>query len=177
MTTTAASMAPPPPPQPPNPNPNPHQSPSPPPPRNQPIKPRKSSLVSPMTKKPTHQSLIVPPNPHLPLLASTNPPPLLLLRLTRSLLPRTASHLLLPLSSPMSSPKPAPIGGILKEIDELDDDEEGIEKRGNFEREKDDATARLGSIGLGKGRDSSGSLIPDQATINAIRAKRERLSK
>ncbi|CAL5399571.1 unnamed protein product [Camellia sinensis] len=69
----------------------------------------------------------------------------------------------------------APIGGILKEIDELDDDEEGIEKRGNFGRERDDATARLGSIGLGKGRDSSGSLIPDQATINAIRAKRERL--
>eukprot|EP00262_Sarcandra_glabra_P013791 TRINITY_DN388_c3_g2_i1.p2 TRINITY_DN388_c3_g2~~TRINITY_DN388_c3_g2_i1.p2 ORF type:complete len:107 (+),score=27.52 TRINITY_DN388_c3_g2_i1:109-429(+) len=32
-------------------------------------------------------------------------------------------------------------------------------------------------MGIGKGRDSDGSLIPDQATINAIRAKRERLRK
>ncbi|KAL6969811.1 hypothetical protein U1Q18_029524 [Sarracenia purpurea var. burkii] len=69
-----------------------------------------------------------------------------------------------------------PISETAKEIDELEDEEEEIDKTGgSYRRDKDDATTRLASIGLGKGRDSSGSLIPDQATINAIRAKRERL--
>ncbi|XAR64176.1 hypothetical protein NMG60_11024421 [Bertholletia excelsa] len=61
------------------------------------------------------------------------------------------------------------IAETVKRADELEDEEEAIEKK------KDDATTRLASIGLGKGSDPSGSLIPDQATINAIRAKRERL--
>ncbi|PSS13415.1 Transcriptional repressor like [Actinidia chinensis var. chinensis] len=55
------------------------------------------------------------------------------------------------------------------EIDELEEEERGIGKRGSmYRREKEDAIAKLGSIGIGKS-------IPDQATINAIRAKRERL--
>ncbi|PSR84923.1 Transcriptional repressor like [Actinidia chinensis var. chinensis] len=54
------------------------------------------------------------------------------------------------------------------EIDELEE-EGGIGKSGSlYRREKEDAIAKFGSIGLGKS-------IPDQATINAIRAKRERL--
>ncbi|CAK9141356.1 unnamed protein product [Ilex paraguariensis] len=57
-------------------------------------------------------------------------------------------------------------------IQDLEDDEVGIErKEGLSGREKDDAITRLGSMGLGKGED----LILDQATIAAIRAKRERL--
>ncbi|KAA8529211.1 hypothetical protein F0562_033990 [Nyssa sinensis] len=69
-----------------------------------------------------------------------------------------------------------PISETIKEVDELEDEEEGIDKRASLlMRDKDDAMSRLASIGLGKSSDSSGSLILDQATINAIRAKRERL--
>ncbi|XP_058109221.1 transcriptional repressor ILP1 [Magnolia sinica] len=46
-------------------------------------------------------------------------------------------------------------------------------RRRNLERDKDDAESRLATMGLGKS--TKDSLIPDQATINAIRAKRERL--
>ncbi|KAL5976516.1 hypothetical protein ACLOJK_020849 [Asimina triloba] len=52
--------------------------------------------------------------------------------------------------------------------------EEAVEKgRGSLERDRDDAEARLATMGIGKS--SKDSLIPDQATIDAIRAKRERL--
>ncbi|XP_047321522.1 transcriptional repressor ILP1 [Impatiens glandulifera] len=69
-----------------------------------------------------------------------------------------------------------PIANTLKEIDELDDDE-GKTDGGDrlFRREKDDAATRLASIGITKLKDSPGSSFPDQATIDAIRAKRERL--
>lgn len=68
----------------------------------------------------------------------------------------------------------------LNKVDELSELEEEEEEEtgkgiGSFRRDKDDAENRLASMGIGKNRDSSGSLIPDQATINAIRAKRERL--
>lgn len=57
-----------------------------------------------------------------------------------------------------------------QELDSEDEDEEqGKEKR--------DAQLRFASMDIGKTKDSSGSLIPDQAMINAIRAKRERLRK
>lgn len=46
---------------------------------------------------------------------------------------------------------------------------------GSFRRSKEDTLARMASMGIGRGKDSSGSSIPDQATINAIRAKRERM--
>ncbi|PON75389.1 GC-rich sequence DNA-binding factor [Parasponia andersonii] len=62
--------------------------------------------------------------------------------------------------------------------DDDDDDRSEGEKGGSlFRKDKDDAEARLASMGIAKSRDkdSSGSLFPDQATINAIRAKRERL--
>ncbi|XP_062111203.1 transcriptional repressor ILP1 [Humulus lupulus] len=66
-----------------------------------------------------------------------------------------------------------------KEADALDSDDDRGEEKGAslFRKDRDDAEARLASMGIGKGKDkdSSGSLIPDQATINAIRAKRERL--
>ncbi|KAJ4963847.1 hypothetical protein NE237_023786 [Protea cynaroides] len=44
-----------------------------------------------------------------------------------------------------------------------------------FKKDKDEMEYRLASMGIGKARDSSDASIPDQATINAIRAKRERL--
>ncbi|KAK9277731.1 hypothetical protein L1049_007278 [Liquidambar formosana] len=73
--------------------------------------------------------------------------------------------------------KPAgSVGDIAREVDELEEEDEGREKENSlFRRDKDDTETRLASMGIGKGMDASGSLIPDQATINAIRAKRERL--
>ncbi|OVA19461.1 GC-rich sequence DNA-binding factor [Macleaya cordata] len=71
--------------------------------------------------------------------------------------------------------------GLIKPISDLDDKENSRENEELDERElkdrrdKDDAENRLASMGIGKTRDSSDSSIPDQATINAIRAKRERL--
>lgn len=59
-------------------------------------------------------------------------------------------------------------------IDEenVDEEPERSDKGGSsFKRDKEDTETRLASMGIGKGRDS----IPDQATINAIRARRERL--
>lgn len=68
------------------------------------------------------------------------------------------------------------LGETLKEVEELDEEDEGREKaKSLFGRDRDDAETRLASMGIGKGREASGSSIPDQATINAIRAKRERL--
>ncbi|KAI6676995.1 hypothetical protein NL676_037791 [Syzygium grande] len=68
----------------------------------------------------------------------------------------------------------------LKQVDELSSDEEEGEKGKALEEKReglyrDDAERRLAAIGIVKGQDSSGSSFPDQAMINAIRAKRERL--
>ncbi|KAF8033123.1 hypothetical protein BT93_D1885 [Corymbia citriodora subsp. variegata] len=77
--------------------------------------------------------------------------------------------------------KPNAVGEqILKEVDELSSDEEEGEKGKALEEKReglyrDDAERRLAAIGIVKGQDSSGSSFPDQAMINAIRAKRERL--
>ncbi|TQD92373.1 hypothetical protein C1H46_021934 [Malus baccata] len=71
------------------------------------------------------------------------------------------------------------ISDTLREARELDSDsdEKHDKERGRlFNREKDDAEARLASMGIDKGKSSPG-LFPDQATIDAIRAKRERLRK
>ncbi|CAN6727631.1 unnamed protein product [Malus baccata var. baccata] len=71
------------------------------------------------------------------------------------------------------------ISDTLREARELDSDsdEKHEKERGSlFNREKDDAEARLASMGIDKGKSSPG-LFPDQATIDAIRAKRERLRK
>lgn len=93
-------------------------------------------------------------------------------------------------SKPSSAEPIVVLKGLVKPADSIgneagkldsDDDDDGSEEKGGslFSKDKDDAEARLASMGIGKGRDrdrdSSGSLIPDQATINAIRAKRERL--
>lgn len=74
------------------------------------------------------------------------------------------------------------ISETLREARELDSEEEDDhevlkEKKagGLLARDKDDTEARLASMGIGKGKDSSASSIPDQAMINAIRAKRERM--
>lgn len=78
--------------------------------------------------------------------------------------------------------KPDAVEQTLKQVDELSSDEEEGE-RGKVLEEKreglyrDDAERRLAAIGIAKGQDSSGSSFPDQAMINAIRAKRERLRK
>ncbi|KAJ4976043.1 hypothetical protein NE237_001149 [Protea cynaroides] len=62
--------------------------------------------------------------------------------------------------------------------EELEIGEELNTERGSssaFKKDKDETEYRLASMGIGKARDSSDASIPDQATINAIRAKRERL--
>lgn len=67
--------------------------------------------------------------------------------------------------------------GLVKPSGSANEAEEELDSDGE-EKDKDDAEARLAKLGIGKSREkdsSSGSLIPDQATINAIRAKRERL--
>ncbi|KGN52046.1 transcriptional repressor ILP1 [Cucumis sativus] len=58
-----------------------------------------------------------------------------------------------------------------------EDDEAGSNAKSaaSLRRSKEDTLARMASMGIGRGKDSSGSSIPDQATINAIRAKRERM--
>lgn len=62
------------------------------------------------------------------------------------------------------------------ELQSKDDDDEVLKekKAGLFTRDKDDTEARMASMGIGKGMHSSGSSIPDQDFINAIRAERER---
>lgn len=55
-----------------------------------------------------------------------------------------------------------------KQVEEFEEDEDDKASKSSS---ANDATIRMNSLGLGKSRDS----IPDQATINAIRAKRERL--
>ena len=58
------------------------------------------------------------------------------------------------------------------EEESVDEEPESKDRGGrSFKRDKEDTETRLASMGIGKGGDS----IPDQATINAIRAKRERL--
>lgn len=54
---------------------------------------------------------------------------------------------------------------------ESDDEEEEVKEK----RDRHDAEARLASMALGKGRDSSGLVILSQAEIDAIRAKKERM--
>ena len=71
------------------------------------------------------------------------------------------------------------ISDTLREARELDSDsdEKHEKERGSlFNREKDDSEVRLASMGIDKSKSSPG-LFPDQATIDAIRAKRERLRK
>ncbi|XP_057962728.1 transcriptional repressor ILP1 [Malania oleifera] len=88
---------------------------------------------------------------------------------------------------PPPDPKPSSepvivLKGLVKPVDSKNiADEE--RQDGDFEEEDEikrerassETRLRLGMLGIGMERDSSGSLIPDQATINAIRAKRERL--
>ncbi|GMH10905.1 hypothetical protein Nepgr_012746 [Nepenthes gracilis] len=90
-------------------------------------------------------------------------------------------------------PKPSPaaepvivLKGLVRPVLESEKDvEDGLEEeresveRDSARREHDDAERRLGLLGIEKGRegDGLGSVIPDQAMINAIRAKRERLRK
>ncbi|XP_054824553.1 transcriptional repressor ILP1 isoform X2 [Prosopis cineraria] len=60
--------------------------------------------------------------------------------------------------------------------DSEDEQDELKEKKADFFRSvRDDAQDKLASIGLTNNKNSSGSLIPDEETIKAIRAKRERL--
>ncbi|KAM0961414.1 hypothetical protein ACFX15_020247 [Malus domestica] len=71
------------------------------------------------------------------------------------------------------------ISDTLRESRELDSDsdEKHEKERGNlFRRDKDEAEAQLASMRIDRGKRSPG-LFPDQATIDAIRAKRERLRK
>ncbi|KAF8397793.1 hypothetical protein HHK36_016716 [Tetracentron sinense] len=67
------------------------------------------------------------------------------------------------------------IGENARESEEFEEEAEA--KDSVFKRDKDEAENRLATMGIGKSRDVSGSLIPDQDMINAIRAKRERLRK
>ncbi|KAJ7954054.1 GC-rich sequence DNA-binding factor 1 [Quillaja saponaria] len=76
--------------------------------------------------------------------------------------------------------KPADqISETLKQVQELESEDDGEDPKekgsGFFRSVKDDAQAKMASMGIANGRDSSGSMILDQETINAIRAKRERL--
>ncbi|KAI4313972.1 hypothetical protein L6164_026915 [Bauhinia variegata] len=58
---------------------------------------------------------------------------------------------------------------------EEEQDEVKEKKADSFRSAKDDAQTKLASIGITNGRSSSESPFPDQETINAIRAKRERM--
>lgn len=75
--------------------------------------------------------------------------------------------------------KPNIMADLDGETEKKEQDSDNEEMGNLLKNERDDATARLGSMGLGKGfrekTDVPGSVIPDQATIEAIRAKRERL--
>ncbi|XP_068648000.1 transcriptional repressor ILP1-like isoform X2 [Aristolochia californica] len=60
------------------------------------------------------------------------------------------------------------------EEEEADDSTKRVDPE--FQKDKDEAEYRLSTMGIGKiNKDSSDSSIPDRATIDAIRAKRERL--
>ncbi|KAM7484520.1 hypothetical protein LguiA_000529 [Lonicera macranthoides] len=61
--------------------------------------------------------------------------------------------------------------GLVKPAKQVEEFEEDEDDKASKSSSANDATIRMNSLGLGKSRDS----IPDQATINAIRAKRERL--
>lgn len=85
-------------------------------------------------------------------------------------------------SSRPSSEPTIVLKGILKPASEAvngardldsEDEEQDKERGGSFRRDKDDAESRLASMGIDKDR----SDYPDQATIEAIRKKRERLRK
>ncbi|KAL4573487.1 hypothetical protein LXL04_020295 [Taraxacum kok-saghyz] len=85
-------------------------------------------------------------------------------------------------STPRSRPRPPPcepiivLKGMVKPI--IDDSLTNT-KEGDEESDRDETMNRLGSIRLGgkigKGGNLDGGVIPDQAMIDAIRAKRERL--
>ncbi|KAG6671419.1 hypothetical protein I3842_16G003200 [Carya illinoinensis] len=75
------------------------------------------------------------------------------------------------LLKPPSSSDPA----ISRTLRQSDDDHD-VSDEDEDNRDRRDAQTQFASLGIGKPRDSTGSAgIPDQATINAIRAKRERL--
>lgn len=73
--------------------------------------------------------------------------------------------------------KPAEPVKEAKESGSEDEEEDELkEKKADvFRSVKDDAQGKLASIGIANGKSSSGSLFPDEETIKAIRAKRERL--
>ncbi|XP_073055086.1 transcriptional repressor ILP1-like [Primulina eburnea] len=65
-------------------------------------------------------------------------------------------------------------------IQDFEDDEVILKNKSGIltvERDDESDLARLGKLGLGKGLRNDDEVIPDQATIEAIRAKRERLRK
>ncbi|KAE9464452.1 hypothetical protein C3L33_03615, partial [Rhododendron williamsianum] len=102
-----------------------------------------------------------PPSNVQPLSGTYTPEALLELRKnTRTLVPSSSSHHRPPPSEPVVLLKGLvkPVSETLKQADELDRDDD---------REEEATTARLAGIGLGNS-------FPDQATINAIRARRER---
>ncbi|XP_028776367.1 transcriptional repressor ILP1 [Neltuma alba] len=68
-----------------------------------------------------------------------------------------------------------PVKEVPKSDSEDEQDELKEKKDDFFHTVKDDAQDKLASIGLTNGKSSSGSLFPDEETIKAIRAKRERL--
>ncbi|KAG5559303.1 hypothetical protein RHGRI_008999 [Rhododendron griersonianum] len=103
-----------------------------------------------------------PPSNVQPLSGTYTPEALLELRKnTRTLVPSSSSHHRPPPSEPVVLLKGLvkPVSETLKQADELDRDDD--------DREEEATTARLAGIGLGNS-------FPDQATINAIRARRER---
>ncbi|XP_058206706.1 transcriptional repressor ILP1 [Rhododendron vialii] len=103
-----------------------------------------------------------PPSNVQPLSGTYTPEALLELRKnTRTLVPSSSSHHRPPPSEPVVLLKGLvkPVSETLKQADELD--------RNDDDREEEATTAQLAGIGLGNS-------FPDQATINAIRARRER---
>ncbi|KAF7148016.1 hypothetical protein RHSIM_Rhsim03G0238800 [Rhododendron simsii] len=103
-----------------------------------------------------------PPSNVQPLSGTYTPEALLELRKnTRTLVPSSSSHHRPPPSEPVVLLKGLvkPVSETLKQADELDRDDD--------DREEEATTARLAGIGLENS-------FPDQATINAIRARRER---
>lgn len=75
--------------------------------------------------------------------------------------------------------KPNVIADTDGETDRKEEDSDSEEKNNFIKGERDEATVRMGSMALGNDfrekTDVPGSVIPDKATIEAIRAKRERL--
>jgi GC-rich sequence DNA-binding factor len=77
-------------------------------------------------------------------------------------------------SRPASSEPVIVLKGLIKpSSDPPIDEAEELDEYNAEDEDRRDAQARMASLGIGKAQDSA--LIPDQATINAIRAKRERL--